>query len=137
MRLRVRLTCAVWMLVLACAHKPVSDRIAEHDRVRESWEQTARFAALEWSHHAIPDAFADRALERAREELANEAKSLTADPLPHVDRERLGASLDGAISFVDALRHALSSSDESSAVRIVDRASIPNADSLLQRAELK
>ena len=137
MRLRVRLTCAVWILVLACAHKPVSDRIAEHDRARESWEQTARFIGLEWSHHAIPDAFADRALERAHEELANEKKSLAADPLPNADRERLGASLAGAISIVDALRQALSASDESSVVRIVERAPMPNADSLLQRAELK
>jgi hypothetical protein len=125
------------MLAPACAHKPVADRIAEHDRVRESWEQTARFIGLEWSHHAIPDAFADRALERAREELSNEKKSLAADLLPDADRDRLGASLDRAISFVEALHQARSSSDESSAVRIVERAPMPDADSLLRRAELK
>ncbi len=43
MRLRWRLSCAALILsVVACDGKSVAERIAEHDRVRVSWEQTSR-----------------------------------------------------------------------------------------------
>lgn len=137
MRLRWWQACAGWLLFSACSHKTVSVRIAEHDRVRESWVQTVRFVASEWTRRAVPDAFADRALARAREELAKEKKSLQADPLPDAERTRLNTSLDSAIAFGDALANVLSSADSGAAVRLVQRAPMPNADSLRRQAELK
>ncbi|HEV7705218.1 MAG TPA: hypothetical protein VGO46_13045 [Gemmatimonadaceae bacterium] len=137
MRMRGWQTCAVCVLAAACGHETIAERIAEHDRVRQSWVQTARFVGLEWSRRAIPDAFAERTLARTREELQSEERKLEADRLPDTERERLRASLEGAIAFADSLRHQLSSSDASSVARLVERAPAPSSDSLLRRAELR
>jgi hypothetical protein len=135
---RWRVSCAVLVLsVVACGSKSTAERIAEHDRVRVSWEQTARFAGTEWIDRAVPEAYATRTLERASEELRSEGDALRKDDIPDQDRARLRDSLNAARSLADTLERAIRARDREVAARIVASAPRANTDSLLHDAGLR
>lgn len=138
MNTRWRVSCAALMLsVVACNGKSDSERIAEHDRVRVSWEQTARVVGPMWIDHAVPDAYAARTLERASEELHHESDALRKDDVPERDRSRLGHSLNVARALADSLERVIRAGDRKDAARLVERSPRANADSLLRQAALR
>ena len=138
MRMRLRISCAALIVcVFACGGKSVADRIAEHDRVRVSWEQTTRFVGTEWAGRAIPDAYASRTLKRAGAELRSESESLRKDELPDRDRARLGRSLGAARALADSLERAVGAGDRDAVTRLVNDAPRANSDSLLRQHALR
>jgi hypothetical protein len=138
MRTPWRMSCAALILcVLACSGKSVAERIAEHDRVRVSWEQTTHFVGTEWAARAIPDAYAARTLARAGEELRNEIETLRKDQIPDRDRARLRDSLGAARVLADSLERAVRTSDRDAVIRLVQRTPGTNADSLLREHSLR
>ena len=138
MRMRLRISCAALIVcVFACGGKSVAERIAEHDRVRVSWEQTTRFVGTEWVGRAIPDAYATRTLMRAGEELRSEGETLRKDELPDRDRARLGDSLDAARALADTLERAVRAGDRDAVTQLVNDAPRTNADSLLRQDALR
>ena len=123
MRLGYAASIVVSVLTLAaCYDKPVAERIAEHDRTRISWKETARFVSEEWIDSAVPSEFAMRALSRARQELGKESTSLERDPIPQDTLARLRRALAGARAFADTLDREIGSLDRASARRTLDRA---------------
>jgi len=138
MRTRWRASTAGLILsVVACAGKSAAERIAEHDRVRVAWEQTARFVGTEWIERAIPDAYALRTLDRANGELRADSEKLQKDDMPDDARARLGDALGAARARIDTLRLALSASDRAAVARLVRDSPRANADSLLGQAALR
>jgi hypothetical protein len=135
---RWRVSCAALILsVVACGGKSVEERIAEHDRVRVSWEQTARVTGALWIARTIPDAYAARTLRRASEELQSDSDALAKDELFPEARERLAHSLGAAHAFADTIGSAVRAGDRNAAARLVDDASRVNTDSLLRQAALQ
>jgi hypothetical protein len=135
---RLRVSYAALLLsVAACGGKSAAERVAQHDRVRVSWEQTARFVGAEWSDRALPDAFASRALERASEELQSESNAVSKDSVPSHARATLLDSLSGARALADSLHSAVRASDRNAVSRLVTSSPRPRADSLLRRAALR
>ena len=138
MRLRWRVSCAALILsVVACHGKSVAEQIAEHDRVRVSWEQSARMVGAEWAVRAVPDAYAARTLARASEELRNENETLAKEQIPDSERARLRDSLGVARALADTLANAVRASDRKTAARVVNDSPRVNADSLLRQAALQ
>jgi hypothetical protein len=130
--------CAVFLLLnTGCDGKSTSERVAEHDRTRVSWEQTMRLVAHEWSKGATPDAYASRTLKRAHDELDAEAKSLAKDSVPPSERRRLGVALIGARALADTLQSEVRGGDLAGAARAFERSPSPSADSLLRDARLR
>ena len=135
---RWRMSCAALILsLLACGGKSVADQIAEHDRVRVSWEQTSRFAGAEWLDLAVPDAYAARTLQRAREELRSDSEALTREQLPSRELARLHAALSIVRARADALARAVRARDRDAVIRMVNESPRANADSLLRQAALR
>jgi len=135
---RWRVSCAALMVsVVGCGGKSAAERVAEHERARVSWEQTARFVGAEWVARAIPDAFAARTLARAHEELQSEAEALRKDELSEQQRALLRDSLGAARALGDSLARAVGASDRKAAAQLVDNSPRANADSLLRRAALR
>jgi hypothetical protein len=128
---------ALLLSVVACGNKPTAERIAEHDRVRVSWEQTARLLSAEWIDRAIPDAYATRTLARAGEELRHESDALAKDSMPEADRVRLRDSLRIARARADTLARAIRSGDRGAVARLYESSPRARADSLLRAAELR
>jgi hypothetical protein len=138
MRTRWRVSCAALTLsVLACGGKSAAERVAEHDRVRVSWEQTAHVVGAEWVARALPDAYATRTLERAGEELQRESDALRKDGIPGEARVRLRDSLAAARALADSLERAIRARDRAAAARLVTLSPRPNTDSLLRQAGLR
>jgi hypothetical protein len=138
MRTRWRVSCAALILsVPACAGKSAADRIAEHERVRVSWEETAHFVGAEWGDRAIPDAYAMRTLARASTELRSESTALEKDAIPEATRARLHASLNVALARMDTLERAVRAGDRGAVARVAKHAPRANADSLLREAALR
>jgi hypothetical protein len=132
------LSCTMLALPLgACGHKSEADRVAEHERVRVSWEQTSRMTGAEWARGALPDAYAERTLERAGEELQQERESLAKEALPDSIRARLGSSLEHTRGLADSVERAVRARDRSAVNAIVERSPRPRADSLLREAGLR
>ncbi|HEY2895656.1 MAG TPA: hypothetical protein VGJ12_00855 [Gemmatimonadaceae bacterium] len=137
MLLRWRVLCAALIVpAIACSGKSVAERIAEHDRVRVSWEQTTRFVGAEWADGAIPDAYAARTLARAGEELRSEDQALGKEKIPDRERARLRESLGAARAFADTLGLAVRARDRETVMRLVKDSPRANADSLLRQAAL-
>ena len=135
---RWRMSCAALILsLLACGGKSVADQIAEHDRVRVSWEQTSRFAGAEWLDLAVPDAYAARTLQRASEELRSDSEALTREQLPSRELARLHAALSIVRARADALARAVRARDRDAVIRRVNESPRANADSLLRQAALR
>ena len=135
---RWRMSCAALILsLLACGGKSVADQIAEHDRVRVSWEQTSRFAGAEWLDLAVPDAYAARTLQRASEELRSDSEALTREQLPSRELARLHAALSIVRARADALARAVRARDRDAVLRMVNESPRANADSLLRQAALR
>ena len=135
---RWRVSCAALMLsVVGCAGKSLTERVAAHDRVRVSWEQTARLAGAEWVTRAIPDAYASRTLARASEELESEAQALRKDSVPEQQRRALWDSLQSARALADSLGRAVGARNRESAASLVRNSPHANTDSLLRRAALR
>jgi len=138
MRTRLRESGAALILsVAACAGKSTTERIAEHERVRVAWEQTARFVGAEWARRTIPDAYAVRTLVRASEELRAERAKLQTDDVPEESRTRLRDALGAARARVDTLEAAVRARDRGAADRLVRDSPRANADSLLRHAALQ
>jgi hypothetical protein len=137
MLLRWRGCAALILSVIACSGKSVAERIAEHDRVRVSWEQTTRFTGEEWIARAIPDAFASRTLARASEELQSEEEALRKDSVPEQQRAALRESLGAARALADSLARAVGARDRVWVANLVRNSPRANADSLLRRAALR
>lgn len=138
MRLRWRLSCAALILsVVACDGKSVAERIAEHDRVRVSWEQTSRTVGAEWADGAVPDAYAIRTLTRASEELRSDSETLAKEEIPNAERARLRNALGAARALADTLARAVRVSDRPAAARLANDSPRVNADSLLRQAALR
>jgi hypothetical protein len=138
MLMRWQVSCAALMLSVAgCGGKSPAERVAEHDRVRVSWEQTARLVGTEWVARAVPDAYASRTLARASEELGSEMEALRKDSVPEQARAALRGSLGGARTLADSLARAVAASDRESAARLVRNSPRANTDSLLRRAALR
>jgi hypothetical protein len=135
---RCWVSCAVVMLsVVGCGGKSAAERMADHDRARVSWEQTARFVGAEWIARAIPDAFAARTLARARDELQSEAEAVRKDELSAQERALLRDSLHAALAFGDSLARVVGAGDREAAAVLVSNSPRANADSLLRRASLR
>jgi hypothetical protein len=135
---RWRVSCAALLVSLAaCGGKSAAERVAEHDRVRVSWEQTSRFVCAEWIARAVPDAYAARTLERASEELQAESEKLQKDSMPEPARARLHESLGAAGALADSLERVVRSRDRAAAARLVTLFPPANTDSLLQQARLR
>ena len=135
---RWRMSCAALILsLLACGGKSVAGQIAEHDRVRVSWEQTSRFAGAEWLDLAVPDAYAARTLQRASEELRSDSEALTREQLPSRELARLHAALSIVRARADALARAVRARDRDAVIRMVNESPRANADSLLRQAALR
>lgn len=135
---RWRVSCAGLLLsVGACGGKSPAERVAEHDRVRVSWEQTTRFVGAEWIVRAIPDAYASRTLARASEELQSEVDALRSDTMSVDVRASLVDSLGAARALAGSMRRAVASNDRDAAARLVRNSSPANADSLLRQAALR
>jgi hypothetical protein len=135
---RWQLSCVALMLsVVACGGKSPAERVAEHDRVRVSWEQTARLVGAEWVARAVPDAYASRTLARASEELESEMEALRKDSVPDQQRTALLESLRSARARADSLARAVGASDRESAAGLVRNSPRANTDSLLRRAALR
>jgi hypothetical protein len=135
---RWRVSCAALLVSLAaCGGKSAAERVAEHDRVRVSWEQTSRFVGAEWIAGAVPDAYAARTLERASEELRAESEKLQKDSIPEPARVRLHESLGAAGALADSLERVVRARDRAAAVRLVALVPRANTDSLLQQAGLR
>jgi hypothetical protein len=128
---------ALLVSVAACGGKSAADRIAEHDRVCVSWEQTARFVGLEWIDRVLPDAYAARTLERATEELRSESEALEKDRIPEPARVRLRESLGATRALADTLERAVRASDRNAAARLLALFPRANTDSLLGQAGLR
>jgi hypothetical protein len=121
----------------ACGGKSAQERVAEHDRVRVSWEQTARFAGAEWIDRAVPDQYAARTLARVSEELRSERTKLQKDEVPADVRVRLVASLTSATALADSLKRAIRAHDRAAATNLVERSRSVRSDSLLREAGLR
>ena len=135
---RWRMSCAALILsLLACGGTSVADQIAEHDRVRVSWEQTSRFAGAEWLDLAVPDAYAARTLQRASEELRSDSEALTREQLPSRELARLHAALSIVRARADALARAVRARDRDAVIRMVNESPRANAASLLRQAALR
>jgi hypothetical protein len=131
-------SCAALTLsVVACGGKSAAERVAEHDTVRVSWEQTARFVGAEWVARALPDAYAARTLERAHEELQSESDALQKDSIPGPTRVRLHHALAAARALADSLERAIRAADRTAAAHLVALSPRPNTDSLLRQAGLR
>jgi hypothetical protein len=138
MRLRWLVSCAALILsVVACHGKSVTERIAEHDRVRVSWEQTTRMVGAEWTARAIPDAYAARTLTRASEELRSDGETLANEEIPNPERDRLREALGVARARADTLARAVRARDRRTVLRLVNDSPRANADSLLREAALR
>jgi hypothetical protein len=138
MRLRGRVSCATLILsVIACNGKSAAERIAEHDRVRVSWEQTTRFVGAEWADRAIPDAYAARTLARASEEMRSDDHALGKEKIPDQERARLQESLGAARALADTLELAVRTRNREAVMRLVNDSPRANADSLLRQAALR
>jgi hypothetical protein len=138
MLMRWRVSCAALLLsVVACGGKSPAERVAEHDRVRVSWEQTARLVGAEWVARAIPDACASRTLARTSEELEHETEALRKDSVPEQQRAALLESLQSARARADSLARAVGASDREWAASLVSYFPRANTDSLLRRAALR
>ena len=135
---RWRMSCAALILsLLACGGKSVADQIAEHDRVRVSWEQTSRFAGAEWLDLAVPDAYAARTLQRASEELRSDSEALTREQLPSRELARLHAALSIVRARADALARAVRARARDAVIRMVNESPRAHADRLLRQAALR
>jgi hypothetical protein len=135
---RWRVSCAALILsAAACSGKSPAERIAEHDRVRESWQQTARMVGAEWVERAIPDAYAARTLARTSEELRKENDALTREELPDSERARLRDALKVTRALADSLERTVRSSDRHAVARLVNDSPRANADSLMRQAALR
>jgi hypothetical protein len=135
---RWRVSCAALILsLLACGGKSVAEKIAEHDRVRVSWEQTTRFVGAEWLRLAVPDAYAARTLQRASEELRSDSEALTKEKLPSRELARLHQALSVVRARADSLARAVRARDRDAAIRMVKDSPPVNADSLLRQAGLQ
>jgi hypothetical protein len=135
---RWRVSCAALLVsVAACGGKSAAERVAEHDRVRVSWEQTSRFVGAEWIARAVPDAYAARTLQRASEELQSESETLHKDSIPEPARARLVDSLGAARALADSLERVVDARDRAAAARLVALFPRANTDSLLQQAGLR
>lgn len=122
MRLRCVASIVISLFPLAACHdKPVAERIAEHDRTRVSWKETARFVGEEWIDSAVPSEYAMRALSRTREELGKESATLDREPLPQDTLARLRTSLASARAFADTLDREIGRLDRASARRTLER----------------
>jgi hypothetical protein len=120
-RLRRAALFVVSILTLAACHeKSVAERVAEHDRTRVSWKETARFVGEEWIDSAVPSEFAMRALSRARQQLSKERASLDRESMPADTLARLRASLASANAFADTLDREIGSLDRVSARRTLE-----------------
>lgn len=138
MRTPWRVPCAALILSVAgCAGKSAAERIAEHERVRASWEQTARMVGAEWVARAIPDAYAARTLARASEELGRESEALAKEEVPEAERARLRDALNVTRARADSLARIVRASDRDGAARLVKDSPRVNADSLLRQAALR
>jgi hypothetical protein len=132
------LSCAaLWLSVVACGGKTAAERVAEHERVRVSWEQTSRLVGAEWIDRAVPDAYAARTLARTGEELQSESDQLEKDSVPEQTRVRLRDSLGAARALADALERAIRARDRNAAVRLVALFPRANTDSLLREVRLR
>jgi hypothetical protein len=125
------------MSVAACGGKSAAERVAEHDRVRVSWEETTRFVGAEWIDRAVPDAYAARTLQRASEELQSESDKLEKDSIPEPARAGLRDSLSAARALADSLERAIGAGDRTAATGIVAHSPRANADSLRREAGLR
>lgn len=135
---RSRVSCAALLVsIAACGGKSAGERVAEHDRVRVSWEQTSRFVGAEWIERAVPDAYAARTLQRASEELQSESEKLQRDSIPEQARVRLRDSLGAARALADSLEQVIRVGDRSAATRLVALFARVNTDSLLLQAGLR
>jgi hypothetical protein len=135
-RLRHAASIVVSVFMLAACHeKSVAERIAEHDRTRVSWKETARFVGEEWIDSAVPSEFAMRALSRARQELSNESASLDRELFPTDTLARLRASLASAKAFTDTLDREIGSLDRVSARRTLERVPRERAPMLSRASE--
>ena len=135
---RWRVSCAALILsVAACSGKSAAERVAEQDRVRMSWEQTARMVGAEWIARAVPDAYAARTLSRTNEELRRENEALAREEIPEAERARLRDALHVTRARADSLERAVRESDRDAAARLVKDSPRANADSLLRQAALR
>lgn len=128
---------ALIVAVVACSGKSAAERIAEHERVRVSWEQTARLVGEEWIERAIPDAYAVRTLQRASDELRTESDKLQKESVPEQSRARVRDALGATRALADTLERAVRDNDRRAAARIVRDSPRANADSLLRQAALR
>jgi hypothetical protein len=135
---RRRMSCAALILsAAACAGKSAAERIAEHDRVRESWKQTARMVGAEWIARAVPDAYAARTLARTSEELRTENEALSKDEIPEAERVRLRDALSVTRALTDSLERTVRARDRSAVAHLVKDSPRANADSLLRQAAVR
>jgi hypothetical protein len=135
---RWRVSCAALILSLvACGGKSVAEKIAEHDRVRVSWEQTTRFVGAQWARRAVPDAYAARTLQRASEELRSDSEALSKEALPAEELARLHQALSVVRERADSLARAVRAHDRDAVIRLVKSSPRANADSLLRQDALR
>jgi hypothetical protein len=114
MRLRRCWPFAAWaLLVVACGGKSPAERVAEHDRTRASWEQTARFVGTAWERGAVPAAYARRTLATTLEELAKEDRAIATEPLTEAERLRLRRALDRSRALGQSLASAVGAGSRS------------------------
>jgi hypothetical protein len=138
MRVRWRaILAALAPFLIACDGKSVADRLSEHERVRVSWEQTARLVGGDWARRAVPDAYAIRTLERARDDLRSESQSLAKDDIPTGDARRLREALEGTRAFVDTVARAIRAGDRRATSGVVEHERPAPVDSLLEAAGLR
>jgi hypothetical protein len=106
---------AATLWIVACGGKSSAELIAEHDRSRVSWEQTARFVGECWLAKEVPTAYARHTLQVTLDELAKEDHAIASNPLPAEARLHLRRALASTREFARMLAVAVAADDRSTA----------------------
>ena len=126
MRRRGCVRSAVLVLLAACGGKSTPGLVAEHDRERNSWEQSARFVGDEWIASRIPTAYAHRTLAAALQALALQDREIGREPIDDASRARLRLALAQSRQLTQRLDSAIAAGDPSAATSAVEQATSRN-----------
>jgi hypothetical protein len=67
-------------LLLGCSRSPSPQKSVKALKTIQSWTATARLVGEAWQQGRVPQHYAQQTLEKSQEEIAKEAKDLTAPP---------------------------------------------------------
>lgn len=122
MQVRGSVRSAVLVVLAACGGASTADRVAEHDRERTSWEQTALFVGDGWIASQIPTAYAHRTLAATLEALTAESRAIGRESIDDSSRVRLELALTRSRRITAQLDSAIADNDPSAAASAFERA---------------